>query len=306
MSFSHTPVLLNETIQGLNINPNGIYVDCTLGGGGHSLEICKRLTTGCLIGLDQDEEALQAAEKRLSAYPVKLIKSNFSNIKNILLELGDIHPDGILMDLGVSSHQLDSAKRGFSYHEEAFLDMRMSGEGLSAYDVVNQYPKEHLEEILFKYGEEKFAKRIVSGIIKSRETAPVETTLQLAEIIKTNVPLSVRREKNPCKKTFQAIRIEVNRELEVLEIGMKAAFDSLCKGGRLAIITFHSLEDRMVKLAFRELAKACVCPPDFPICVCGGRAKGKLINRKPIMAAEEEIKENIRSRTAKLRIIEKL
>ncbi len=306
MEFSHTPVLLDEVINGLNIRADGIYIDCTLGGAGHSFEIAKRLSTGRLIGIDQDPEALAAAEKRLAGLPVTTVRTNFSNLEQIANDLGLTKVDGILMDLGVSSHQLDTAERGFSYHEDAPLDMRMSGEGLSAFDVVNEYPQQALEKILFSYGEEKYAKSIVHGILRSREEKPINTTLELAEIIKTNVPLSVRREKNPCKKTFQAIRIEVNQELKVLESGLEQAFKLLSVGGRLAVISFHSIEDRIVKNKLKEFATGCTCPPDFPICVCGNVKKGEIITRKPVIASEKELSENNRSRSAKLRIIEKI
>lgn len=306
MEFSHTSVLLWECIDGLDINPEGIYVDCTVGGGGHSLRIAEKLNGGQLIGFDQDGEAVEAATQRLEGMPFRIIQKNFCELDSALDELGIDKIDGILMDLGVSSHQLDTAERGFSYHSNAPLDMRMSGSGLSARDVVNEYAREELERILYTYGEEKFARGIVNGILKERELAPIETTGQLAEIIKRNVPASVRREKNPCKKTFQAIRIEVNRELEVLEIALKSGFNRLNKGGRMAIITFHSLEDRIVKNMFKEFCTGCTCPPDFPVCVCGHKPEGMLVNKKPITASEEELAVNNRSRSAKLRIIEKL
>ena len=241
----HIPVLLSETIESLDIKPDGIYVDCTTGFAGHSSEIAKRLTTGRLIGFDRDPDAVKAAEEKLKDYPHTLINRKFSTFDESLDEIGVGKVDGVLMDLGVSSYQLDTAERGFSYHEDAPLDMRMSKSGLSAYDVVNEYSKEQLEKILFEYGEEKFAHGIVSGILKARETAPIKTTLELAEIVKRNVPLKVRKEKNPCKKTFQAIRIEVNGELDELKKGMSEAFERLSAGGRLAIITFHSIEDRL-------------------------------------------------------------
>ncbi len=306
MEFSHISVLLNECIDGLNIDPNGIYVDCTTGGGGHSLEIIKRLTGGKLVCFDQDKEAIAAAAKRMEGYNPIFVNRNFSQLDSALDELGIGKVNGVMMDLGVSSYQLDNAERGFSFHEDAPLDMRMSREGMSAYDVVNEYTREQLERILFDYGEEKFAKGIVNGIIKAREQAPVKTTGELAEIIRNNVPMKVRKEKNPCRKTFQAIRIEVNHELEVLETGVKAAFERLDKGGRLVIITFHSLEDRIVKNMFRDYTTGCTCPPEFPVCVCGKKPRGELVNKKPITASEEELAVNNRSRSAKLRIIEKL
>lgn len=306
MEFSHISVLLNECIEGLNIDPNGIYVDCTTGGGGHSLEIIKRLTGGKLVCFDQDKEAIAAASKRMEGFNPIFVNRNFSQLDNALDELGIGKVNGVMMDLGVSSYQLDNAERGFSFHEDAPLDMRMSREGMSAYDVVNEYTREQLERILFDYGEEKFAKGIVNGIVKAREQSPVKTTGELAEIIRNNVPMKVRKEKNPCRKTFQAIRIEVNHELEVLETGVKAAFERLDKGGRLVIITFHSLEDRIVKNMFRDYTTGCTCPPEFPVCVCGKKPRGELVNKKPITAGEEELAVNNRSRSAKLRIIEKL
>lgn len=302
----HIPVLLSETIEALNIKPDGIYVDCTTGFAGHSSEIAKRLTTGRLIGFDRDPDAIKAADEKLKDYPHTLINRKFSTFDESLDELGIEKVNGVLMDLGVSSYQLDTAERGFSYHEDAPLDMRMSKSGLSAYDVVNEYSKEQLEKILFEYGEEKFAHGIVGGILRAREEAPIKTTLELAEIVKRNVPLKVRKEKNPCKKTFQAIRIEVNGELDELRKGMSEAFERLSAGGRLAIITFHSIEDRIVKNTFRDYCTGCTCPPDFPVCVCGKKPRGELVYRKPVTAGNEELEMNNRSRSAKLRVIEKL
>lgn len=306
MEFSHKSVLLHESIDGLNVKPNGIYVDCTTGGGGHSLEIAKRLSGGKLVCFDQDKEAIAAATKRLEGYSPIFVNKNFEFLRNELENLGITNVDGILMDLGVSSYQLDNKDRGFSFHEDAPLDMRMSGEGQSAYDVVNDYSESDLERILFVYGEEKFARGIVKGIAQARANAPIKTTGELAEIIRTHVPAKVRNEKNPCRKTFQAIRIEVNKELEVLETALADGFDLLSKGGRMSIITFHSLEDRIVKNAFKEYCTGCTCPPEFPICVCGKKPRGELVNKKPITASEEELAENNRSRSAKLRVIEKL
>ena len=306
MEFSHKSVLLKETIDGLNINPDGIYADCTTGGGGHSFELAKRLKNGRLICFDQDKEAIAAAKERLKNFSPIFVNRNYSEIKESLSELGITSVNGIMMDLGVSSYQLDNRERGFSYYDDAPLDMRMSGEGESARDVVNEYEPRELVRILQNYGEEKFAQSIVKGILKAREQSPIETTSQLAEIIKRNVPAKVRNEKNPCRKTFQAIRIEVNRELEVLEIGLKDGFELLSSGGRMAVITFHSLEDRIVKNAFKEYCTGCICPPDFPVCVCGRTPKGELVNKKPIIASEEELKENPRSRSAKLRKKEKI
>lgn len=306
MNFSHKSVLLRESIDGLNIRPDGIYADCTVGGGGHSLEISKRLAGGRLICFDQDKEAIAAAKERLRDFSPTFANRNFAEIGDALSELGISGVDGILMDLGVSSYQLDNRERGFSYHDDAPLDMRMSGSGESARDVVNEYDEESLVRILQLYGEEKYARSIVRGIIYSRRASPIETTSQLAEIIRSNVPSKVRNEKNPCRKTFQAIRIEVNRELEVLEKGLSDGFKLLNGGGRMVIITFHSLEDRIVKNAFREYSTGCTCPPEFPVCVCGGKPRAALVNRKPVTASEEELKENPRSRSAKLRILEKL
>lgn len=298
--------MLDECIEGLAIKPEGIYVDGTAGGAGHSKEIAKRLTTGRLIAIDRDPEAVKTATERLEGLNAEVVLSNYDEIRRVLDERSVEGADGILLDLGVSSYQLDNAQRGFSYHNDAPLDMRMSSSGMSARDVVNDYTEEMLSQIIFRYGEEKYAKSIARGIVKAREQAPIETTLQLAEIVKNNVPQKARREKNPCKKTFQAIRIEVNGELEHLSNALDAAFDCLNVGGRMCVITFHSLEDRLVKQRFLEYCKGCECPPDFPVCVCGKTPRGKLINRKPITASQQELDENLRSRSAKLRIIEKL
>ena len=306
MEFSHISVLLNECIEGLSIKPNGIYVDGTVGGAGHSVEIAKRLDKGRLIAIDRDPTAVEVASERLKGYNAAVVKANYSEIDEVLKSLSIDKADGVLLDLGVSSHQLDKAERGFSYHNDAPLDMRMSCEGLSARDVVNTYSYEELSRILFEYGEEKFSRSIASAIVRTRETKPIETTLELAEIIKASVPQRVRREKNPCKKTFQAIRIEVNAELEHLSIALDKTFDALKSGGRLCIISFHSLEDRLVKQRFASFCKGCICPPDFPQCVCGRKPRGRLVNRKPIVASQGELEVNNRSRSAKLRIIEKI
>ena len=307
MEFNHVPVLLHETLQGLNINPNGIYVDCTVGGAGHSIKIAEQLSkNGRLIALDRDPDAIQVASERLKPYNATILQRNYSQIKDALETINIDCVDGILMDLGVSSHQLDTVERGFSYHYDAPLDMRMSQSGTSAFDVVNQYSYEQLSKILFEFGEEKFSHKIASNIVKSREVKPIETTLQLADIVKDSIPAKFRREKNPCKKTFQAIRMEVNGELEHLSIGLDDAFDSLKVGGRLAIITFHSLEDRLVKQRFANLCRGCTCPPDFPQCVCGKKPRARLVNRKPIEATDLEIEQNNRSRSAKLRVIERI
>lgn len=308
MEFKHIPVLLEECLEGLDIKPCGIYVDGTAGGAGHSSEIAKRLDPekGRLIAFDRDPEAVKTASQRLEGLPAQVIRANYSEMAQRLEELGISGVDGILMDLGVSSYQLDNADRGFSYHKDAPLDMRMSKEGLSAKDVVNDFSAQELGRIIFEYGEEKFARSIAANIVKEREKAPIETTFQLAEIIKASVPQKVRREKNPCKKTFQAIRIAVNDELGHLDRALDTAFECLNPGGRLAIITFHSLEDRLVKQRFLTFAKGCTCPPDFPVCVCGKTPRGRIITRKPIEPSEEELERNLRSRSAKLRIIEKI
>ncbi len=307
MEFAHTSVLLMPAVDGLNVREDGIYADCTTGGGGHSLEIAKRLgKNGKLICFDRDAEAIEAATKRLEGYSPIFVRRNFCEIKDALTELGINHLDGAIMDLGVSSHQLDDPERGFSFHNDAPLDMRMSGEGMSAYDVVNDYPEDKLSEIIFEYGEEKFARGIARGIVTARETAPIHTTGELAEIIKRNVPLKVRKEKNPCRKTFQAIRIEVNGELDALNTALDDIFELLDTGGRLSVITFHSLEDRIVKQRFRTLCEGCTCPKEFPVCVCGKKPRAAQINKKPITADDSELADNPRSRSAKLRIIEKL
>lgn len=306
MEFSHVSVLLKETVDGAFTDPNGVYADLTTGGGGHSLELAKRLDGGRLICFDQDKEALEAAGERLKGLPVTLVRSNFCEMKSVLADLGIKELDGIIADLGVSSHQLDTAERGFSFHNDAPLDMRMSGEGLSARDVVNEYEEGELAKILFDYGEEKFGNRIARGIVNARLTAPIETTGQLAEIIKSSVPAAYRREKNPCRKSFQAIRIEVNHELDVLETALTDGFDVLKVGGRMSVITFHSLEDRIVKNRFKEFCTGCTCPPEFPVCVCGRKPMGRLVDKKPITASPEELERNPRSRSAKLRIIEKI
>ena len=309
MEFNHVSVMLDECINGLNIKPGGIYVDGTAGGAGHSKAIAQRLDPkagGKLIAIDRDPDAVKAATQRLEGLPAQVVKGNYSQIDSILEDAGIEKVDGILLDLGVSSFQLDNAGRGFSYHTDAPLDMRMSREGFSARDVVNNYSFEQLAKIIFEYGEEKYARSIAMGILKAREHRPLETTLELAEAIKSSVPQRVRREKNPCKKTFQAIRIEVNSELEHLSIALDKTFDCLNAGGRLCIISFHSLEDRLVKQRFKSLCTGCTCPPDFPVCICGKKPQGKMISSKPIEASEQELAVNKRSHSAKLRIIEKL
>ena len=310
MEFNHVSVLLNECLEGLNIKENGIYVDGTLGGAGHSSEILKRLSNeGRLIGIDQDTDALKAAKERLKDYSnVTFVHSNFSNIENVLNNLNIDGVDGILIDLGGSSYQLDEGERGFSYMKDAPLDMRMNRENdFSAYNVVNEYSEEDLYRIIRDYGEEKFAKRIASFIVENRQEKNIETTLELVEIIKNAIPAKARREgPHPAKRTFQAIRIEVNSELSILNKTIEDGVEKLNKGGRMAIITFHSLEDRIVKNKFRDLAVSCRCPKEFPVCVCGEKAKVKIISRKAIEPTKEEVEVNPRSRSAKLRVIEKL
>ncbi|MCQ2969098.1 MAG: 16S rRNA (cytosine(1402)-N(4))-methyltransferase RsmH [Clostridium sp.] len=310
MEFNHVSVLLNECLEGLDIKENGIYVDGTLGGAGHSSEILKRLSNeGRLIGIDQDTDALKAAKERLKDYSnVTFVHSNFSNIENVLNNLNISGVDGILMDLGVSSYQLDEGERGFSYMKDAPLDMRMNRDNdFSAYNVINEYSEEDLYRIIRDYGEEKFAKRIASFIVENRQEKNIETTLELVEIIKNAIPAKARREgPHPAKRTFQAIRIEVNSELSILNKTIEDGVGKLNKGGRMAIITFHSLEDRIVKNKFRDLAVSCRCPKEFPVCVCGEKAKVKVISRKAIEPKKEEVEINPRSRSAKLRVIEKL
>ncbi|MDE7229950.1 MAG: 16S rRNA (cytosine(1402)-N(4))-methyltransferase RsmH [Oscillospiraceae bacterium] len=306
MEFRHTTVLLKETVDGAFSDPKGVYADLTTGGGGHSLELAERLSGGRLICFDQDREAIEAAGERLKGYPVTFVQRNFREISAVLDELGVNALDGIIADLGVSSHQLDDAERGFSFHNDAPLDMRMSGEGFSARDLVNEYSFEELRRILYEYGEEKFAPKIAEGIVKARGNSPIETTGELAEIIKKSVPAAYRREKNPCRKSFQAIRIEVNGELDALEQALADGFDRLKTGGRMAVITFHSLEDRIVKNRFKEFCTGCTCPPEFPVCVCGKLPRGSLRTKKPIVPGGAELSENPRSRSAKLRVIEKI
>ena len=310
MEFNHISVLLNECLEGLNIKENGIYVDGTLGGAGHSSEILKRLSNeGRLIGIDQDTDALKAAKERLKNYSnVTFVHSNFSSIENVLNNLNIDGVDGILMDLGVSSYQLDEGERGFSYMKDAPLDMRMNRDkDFSAYNVINEYSEEDLYRIIRDYGEEKFARRIASFIVENRQEKNIETTLELVEIIKSAIPAKARREgPHPAKRTFQAIRIEVNSELSILNKTIEDGVGKLNKGGRMAIITFHSLEDRIVKNKFRDLAVSCRCPKEFPVCVCGEKAKVKVISRKAIEPMKEEVDINPRSRSAKLRVIEKL
>lgn len=310
MEFKHVSVLLKECIDNLNIKENGIYVDCTLGGAGHSSEIIKKLSkNGRLIGIDQDEDAIKAAGERLKAYSnVTYVHDNFYNIDSILQNLNIEKVDGILMDLGVSSYQLDEASRGFSYMHDAPLDMRMNRESSrSAYEVVNKYSEDQLYNVIKNYGEEKFAKRIANFIVEHRENKSIDTTLQLVEIIKAAIPARFRREgPHPAKRTFQAIRIEVNKELEILEKAITDSVERLNSGGRIAIITFHSLEDRIVKTTFKKLQDPCECPKEFPICICGKKPVLKIITKKPIEANEQELEINPRSRSAKLRVGQKI
>ena len=312
MNFEHISVLLNECIEGLNIVPDGIYVDCTLGGGGHSSHIVEKLNQGgTLIGIDQDANAIKAASERLKDYTnVKYVRDNFSNIKNIVedLGLGQESINGFLLDLGVSSHQLDEADRGFSYNHNAPLDMRMDQrQSLSAYVVVNEYSADELTRIIKEYGEERWAKRIAEFIVNERKNKPIETTFDLVSVIKKAVPKGARADgPHPAKRTFQAIRIEVNNELGILESTVNDMIDLLKPKGRICIITFHSLEDRIVKNVFRNLENPCTCPRDFPVCVCGKKPKAKVITRKPILPGQEELEYNHRAHSAKLRIVEKL
>lgn len=307
MEFSHKPVLLNETINSLAIKPTGVYLDGTAGGGGHSSEILRRLDGGRLICVDQDPDAIATLEQRFSENKnVTIVQSNFSEIPTIIANLGIPSLDGVLLDIGVSSHQLDTAERGFSYHTYAPLDMRMSQSGTTAADLVNTLPFNELVHILSAYGEEKFAKNIARAIERERQKQPIATTLQLAEIVKGAYPAAKRHDKHPARKTFQALRIAVNGELDRLSEGLDNAFSSLSVGGRLAVITFHSLEDRMVKQRMAKWCEGCTCPKDFPICVCGKTPNAKLITRKPVEASQQESEENPRSRSAKLRCCEKI
>ena len=306
MEFSHIPVLLNETIEGLAIKKNGMYVDGTAGGGGHSSEILKRLTTGKLISIDQDPDAIKILTGRFQDNEnAIIIKGNFANLRDILTDRGLYRVDGVLLDVGVSSHQLDTPQRGFSFHEDAPLDMRMSKKGITAAELINTVSYKELRRILFEYGEERYADSIAKGIVAAREKNPIFTTLRLAEIVKANVPQRVRRDGHPARKTFQAIRIAVNDELGALKSGMKGAFELLGSGGRLAVITFHSLEDRIVKQQMAAWCQGCICPKDFPVCVCGNKPKVRLINKKPVCANETELTGNPRARSAKLRVCEK-
>ena len=309
MEFKHKSVLLNETIDGLNIKPDGIYVDGTLGGGGHAYEVCRRLgEKGSIVGIDQDAAAIEAASARLKDFgeKVTIVRSNYCDMKSKLHELGIDKVDGIVLDLGVSSYQLDTAERGFSYREDAPLDMRMdTRQKMTARDIVNDYTEADLYRVIRDYGEDKFAKNIPKHIVQARAVKPVETTAELSEIIRASIPMKFQKKSgHPAKRTFQAIRIELNRELDVLRDSLDDMIDLLNPGGRLCIITFHSLEDRIVKSAFRKNENPCTCPPDFPVCVCGKKSKGSIITKKPILPSEEELEYNSRSKSAKLRIFE--
>ena len=304
--FKHIPVLFNETIDALNVRPDGIYVDCTAGGGGHCAAVAERLTTGRIIAIDQDPEAIANLQERFKNNGrVTIVHDNFVNISSILENLGINGVDGIMADLGVSSHQLDTDERGFSFHKDAPLDMRMSMEGMSAADLVNTASQSELQKIIYTYGEEKFASSIARNIVKAREKKPIETTFELVDIIKASMPMKAKRDGHPARKTFQALRIEVNGELEKLERALDDMFEVLNPSGRIAIITFHSLEDRIVKKKFNKFCEGCICPPEFPVCVCGRKPRGKL-PFKSKAPTENEVGENFRAHSARLRAIEKI
>ncbi len=309
MEFNHYSVMLTETIQELNIKPKGIYVDGTLGGGGHAFEVCKQLQGGHFYGIDQDDAAICAAGERLSVFgeKVTIIRNNYRNAKAALSELGVDKVDGVVLDLGVSSHQLDTEDRGFSYRFDAPLDMRMDRrQTLTARDIVNEYSEMELFHIIRDYGEDQFAKNIAKHIVRARADKPIETTFELNEVIKAAIPAKMRQNGHPSKQTFQAIRIECNQELEVLRNSLDDFIDMLNPGGRLCIITFHSLEDRIVKAAFKRAENPCTCPSEFPVCVCGKVSKGKVVTRKPILPSPQELAENSRSKSAKLRVFQKV
>ena len=303
MEFKHISVLLNECIDALNIKPDGIYIDGTVGVAGHSKEIAKRLNGGMLLSLDQDPDAVKIATERLKGMPAKVIESNFKFMDKVAANEGFNGADGILLDLGVSSHQLDTAERGFSYHKDAPLDMRMSQSGISAEDIVNNFTAKELSDLFFRFGEERFSKRIADRIVEERNKQRITSTLRLAEIIANSVPAAARRDGHPARKCFQALRIAVNGELDALNETLDKAFNLLKSDGVLAIITFHSLEDRMVKLKFKEFTRGCTCPPDCPVCICGKTPRGHLLTRKPIEPTPQELADNPRSRSAKLRVI---
>ncbi|MBR5540505.1 MAG: 16S rRNA (cytosine(1402)-N(4))-methyltransferase RsmH [Clostridia bacterium] len=301
----HLPVLLEETINALNIRSDGIYVDGTAGGGGHSFAIASQLKSGRLISLDQDPDAIEQTSKRLAGLPATVVHRNFRYMDKVLREQQIDRVDGVLLDIGVSSHQLDEPERGFSYHADAPLDMRMSQEGVTAADLIRELSEQELADIFYRFGEEKFSRPIARAIARARQQQPIKTTAQLGEIIKGAVPAAVRRDGHPARKVFQALRIAVNAELDCLSEALDIAFDNLREGGRLAVITFHSLEDRLVKQRFAAFCKGCECPPEFPVCVCGRTPAGRLVTKKPIEASAKELAQNTRSRSAKLRCIEK-
>ena len=304
--FKHIPVLFNETIDALNVRPDGIYVDCTAGGGGHCAAVAEKLTTGRIIAIDQDPEAIENLNERFKDNGrVTVVHDNFVNIEAILGKLDIDGVDGIMADLGVSSHQLDTDERGFSFHKDAPLDMRMSMEGMSAAELVNTVSQQELQRIIYTYGEEKFAPSIARNIVKAREIKPIETTFELVDIIKHSMPMKAKRDSHPARKTFQALRIEVNGELEKLDKALDSMFEVLNPSGRIAIITFHSLEDRMVKKKFNKFCEGCVCPPEFPVCVCGRKPKGRLPFKSKV-PTENEVGENFRAHSARLRAIEKI
>ncbi len=302
----HRPVLLTQTIEALGIRPDGIYLDGTAGGGGHAHAIASRLTTGRLVALDQDPDAIEAAGSRLAGLPATVVRSNFMYMDRVLEQLGISAVDGILLDIGVSSHQLDAAERGFSYHADAPLDMRMSQEGETAADLVARLDERGLADIFYRYGEEKFSRPIARSIVRQREHTPITTTLQLAQLICDSVPAAARRDGHPARRVFQALRIAVNKELDCLSAALDTAFDCLAPGGRLAVITFHSLEDAIVKNRFAAWRQGCVCPREFPVCRCGRTPAAELVLRKPATATPQELEDNPRSRSAKLRCIQKV
>lgn len=307
MEFNHYSVLLAETVEQLHVKPEGIYVDGTLGGGGHASEVCRRLTTGHFYGVDQDDAAVKAAGKRLEPFgdKVTILRDNYCNVKNTLLERGITKVDGILLDLGVSSYQLDESERGFSYRFDAPLDMRMDRrQKTTAKDIINGYSENDLYRIIRDYGEDRFARNIAKHIVLARADKPVETTFELNEIIRAAIPAKMRKDGHPSKQTFQAVRIECNRELDVLRDSLEDFIEMLNPGGRLCVITFHSLEDRIVKTIFKKNENPCTCPPEFPVCVCGKVSKGRVVTRKPILPGEKELAENSRSKSAKLRVFE--
>lgn len=307
MDFSHISVLLTESIEALAIKPDGIYVDGTAGGAGHSTQIAKRLTTGRLIAIDKDPDAVQIATERLSPYPcAQVVRADFSEVKGVLSNLDIEQIDGMLLDLGVSSYQLDTPDRGFSYRQDGPLDMRMSAQGPSAEELINTASEQELAKILWEYGEERYSRRIAQAIVAARLQRPITTTFELVDVIKSALPAAAMRDAHPARRTFQALRIAVNGELEILDGALTDAFNLLKPGGRLCVITFHSLEDRITKQNFASQCKGCTCPPEFPVCVCGNVPKGRLVSKKPIEPSEEELKNNPRSRSAKLRVIEKL